>query len=142
MARQIAVSFENETVKIVYASFKGRNLLIGKTLTLTNDEFEDFLKKEKSRDFIVVCDFKIFYQDIMLLPPVNEKYFKNIVEAEAKKRFSELKDFTFFHSILGERMHEGRRVKETFFFAVANDEPTGKARLTPKLTPNPTKSRF
>ncbi|HAK88650.1 MAG TPA: hypothetical protein DHV16_07560 [Nitrospiraceae bacterium] len=122
MARQIAVSFENETVKIVYASFKGRNLLIGKTLTLTNDEFEDFLKKEKSRDFIVVCDFKIFYQDIMLLPPVNEKYFKNIVEAEAKKRFSELKDFTFFHSILGERMHEGRRVKETFFFAVANDD--------------------
>jgi len=122
LARQIAVSFENEIIKIVYASLKGRNLTIIKTLTLRNDEFDDFLKKERSRDFIAVCDFKTFYQDIMLLPPVNEKYFKNIVETEAKKKFPELKDFTFFHSILGERMHEGRRVKETFFFAVGNDD--------------------
>lgn len=122
MARQIAVSFENGIVKIVYASLKGRNLTISKTLSLRNDEFEDFLRSERARDFIVVCDFKTFHQDIMFLPPVNEKYFKNIVEAEAKKRFPELKNFTFFHAVLGERIQEGRKVKETLFFAVGNDD--------------------
>jgi len=120
LARQIAVSFENEIIRIVYASLKRGNLTVKKTLVLKDEEFDDFLKKEKTRHFIVVCDFKTFYQDILLLPPVKEKFLRNIVEAEIRKRSPEMKEFSFFHVSLGERMHEGRKMNETFVFAVNN----------------------
>lgn len=118
MAVQIAVSFENEVIRIIYASLRRSNLLIKKTLVLKDEEFDEFLKKEKARQFTVVCDFKTFYNDVILLPPVKEKFFRNIIEAELRKRSPELKDFSFFYEILGERMHEGRKVMEAFVFAV------------------------
>ncbi len=120
MARQIAVSFENEVIRIVYASLRRGNLIIKKTLVLRDEEFDEFLKKEKARHFTIVCDFKSFYQDILLLPPVKERFFKNIVEAEIKRKAPEFKDCSFFYVILGERIHEGRKMHETFVFAVNN----------------------
>lgn len=120
MARQIAVSFENEVIRVVYASLKRGNLIIKKTLVLRDEEFDDFLKKEKARHFSIVCDFKSFYQDILLLPLVKERFFKNIVEAEIRRKSPEFRDFSFFHTILGERIHEGRKMRETLVFAVNN----------------------
>jgi hypothetical protein len=120
LARQIAVSFENEVIRIVYASLRRGNLIIKKTLVLRDEEFDEFLKKEKARHFTIVCDFKSFYQDILLLPPVKERFFKNIVEAEIKRKAPEFRDCSFFYVILGERMHEGRKMYETLVFAVNN----------------------
>lgn len=120
MARQIVVSFENEVIRVVYASLKRGNLIIKKTLVLRDEEFDDFLKKEKARHFSIVCDFKSFYQDILLLPLVKESFFKNIAEAEIKRKSPEFRDFSFFHAILGERVHEGRKMCETLVFAVNN----------------------
>jgi hypothetical protein len=122
LARQIAVSFENEVIRIVYASLRRGNLIIKKTLVLRDEEFDDFLKKEKARHFTLVCDFKSFYQDILLMPPVKKKFFKNIVEAEIRRKSPELKDFSFFYVILGERVHEGRKMQEALIFAVNNHD--------------------
>lgn len=122
LARQIAVSFENETVRIVYASLKRGKLAVSKTLILKDKEFDDFLRKERHGHFTVVCDFKSFYQDIYFLPPVKEKYFRNIIETEIRKRSPDLKDFSFFYEVLGERVHEGKKVKEIFVFAVSSGD--------------------
>lgn len=120
MSRQIAVSFENETIRIVDASLKSGSLVVKKTLVLRDEDLDDFLKREKARHFTLVCDFKAFYQDVLFLPPVKEKYLKNIIEAEIRKRSPELKDFSFFYTILGEKIHEGRKMTEAFVFAVEN----------------------
>lgn len=120
MARQIVVSFENEVIRIVYASLRRGNLIIKKTFVLRDEEFDEYLKKEKARYFTIVCDFKSFYQDILLLPPVKERFFKNIVEAEIRRKAPEFKDCSFFYTILGERIQEGKKMRETFVFAVNN----------------------
>ncbi|MBI3592968.1 MAG: hypothetical protein HY099_05755, partial [Nitrospirae bacterium] len=87
MAKQIAVSFEDELIRVVYASTDREKIVIKKTLVLKDGEFDNFLEKEKTRRFTVVCDFKTAYQDILLLPPVKEKYLKRIVETEIRKRY-------------------------------------------------------
>ncbi|TAL25319.1 MAG: hypothetical protein EPN94_05440 [Nitrospirae bacterium] len=125
MARQVAVSFENETVKVVYALSNRGDLLIEKTLTLRDKEFDEFLEREKTRQFTVVCDFKSFYEDILLIPSTGEKYVKNIIASEIRKRFPELKDPSFFYTALGEKLHEGRMMKEIFIFAVSNEDLFG-----------------
>ena len=122
MARQVAISFENELVRVVYASVSSGRVVIQKTLTLRDDAFDYFLEKEKTGQFTVACDFNVFYQDVLLLPPVKDKYLNIIVEAEMKKKFPDLGDFSFFYVLLGEVPAEGRKMHEIFIFAVNNDD--------------------
>ena len=125
MARQVAVSFENETIKVVYASSDNEKLLIEKTLTLRNEEFDGFLRREKTKNFTVACDFKSFHEDILLIPPVKEQYIKSIIASEIKKKFPELRNPSFLYTVLGEKLHEGRLMKEIFIFAVSNEDLFG-----------------
>jgi len=122
LARQVAVSFENEIIKVVYASSDNEKLLIEKTLTLRNEEFDGFLSREKTKYFTVACDFKSFREDILFIPPVKEQYVKSIIASEIKKKFPELINPSFFYTVLGEKLHEGRLMKEVFIFAVSNED--------------------
>mgnify|MGYP000035332016 FL=1 len=76
MSKKVVISFEKDAVKVVYGTVGGNNLVITKTLTVAEDEFDSFLQREKAEEFIVVYDFKAFYSDRMELPPVKRRYFK------------------------------------------------------------------
>ena len=119
---QIAVSFEDGAIKVAYGTFTRGDLIVTQTLTFHDEEFDNFLTREKTSSFIVINNFKTFYQDILFLPPTTEKYLKTLVESEIRKNAPELKNFTFFYTVLRERPHEGKMVKETFVFAVDSSE--------------------
>ncbi len=121
LANHIAVSFEGEFIKVVNASTRS-NLTIHQALTLRDEEFDIFLRNEKTRHFTVVSDFKASYHDILFLPPAKDKYLKKLVESEVRKRAPELQDFSFFYLVLGEAVREGKRGKDVFAFAVSNAE--------------------
>lgn len=125
MAKKIVVIFEEDTFQVVYGKISGKNLVIEKTLSFKKEEFDGFLQKERNREFAVVYNFKTFYSEIVHLPPVKSvkvKYFKKILESEIKKKFHELKDFSFIHTVLGERIFQGKKKIEVFIFAVNNEE--------------------
>ena len=67
---------------------------------MKEDEFDAFLAREKTKDFIVLFSFQTFYQDVLLLPRVEMKYVDTLIEAEIKKNAPELKNFVFFSTIL------------------------------------------
>jgi hypothetical protein len=117
LSKQIAVSFENGYVKIAYGSRNNGVLVVTRTLAVKEDEFDVFLAREKTKDFIVVFSFQTFYQDVLLLPPVEEKYLEALLQAEIRKNAPELQDFVFFSKVIREKVHEGRPVKEIFVFA-------------------------
>ena len=125
MGSQIAVSFENGLAKIVYGLQKNGNLVVSRTLAVEDAEFDQFLVRERARDFTVVYSFRTFYQDVLLLPPVEEKYLDTLVEGEIRKNAPELASFTFYYSILKDKVHEGRPVREVFVFAADPAEVTG-----------------
>jgi hypothetical protein len=120
MGQQIAVSFEDEWVKIVYGSTRKGTVAVHKALTLKNAELDSWLTTEKSTEFIVVCQFQSFFSDITTLPPAKEKYLTKMVEAEIRKKFPEAKNFSFFFKILGTSESGLRQVKEVFYYAVDN----------------------
>ncbi len=122
LSKQIAVSFESGYVKVAYGSQRNGNLVIARTLRIKEDEFDAFLAREKTKDFIVVFSFQSFYQDVLLLPPVDAKYLDTLIETEIKKNAPELKDFVFFSTVLKDKIHEGRPVKEIFVFAANSNE--------------------
>jgi len=122
LKKQIAISFENELVKLVYAQTARGSVIVEKALTFSNDEFDRFLETTKDDEFIVVQNFQNVYQDVISLPPAKERFLRQLVELEIKKRIPELKEFSFFYVELREVQREGKRSKDVFFFAVENGE--------------------
>ena len=122
MKKQIAISFENDLVKLVYAQIARSGVIVEKAMTLSNEEFDRFLAATGDDEFIVVQNFQNIHQDVLSLPPAKEKYMRQLVELEIKKRIPELKEFSFFHVDLREVQREGKRSKDVFFFAVESGE--------------------
>jgi hypothetical protein len=117
LSKQIAVSFEGGHVKVAYGSRRNGTLVVTRTLAMRDEEFDVFLAREKTKDFIVVFGFQTFYQDVLLLPPVEEKYLETLLVTEIRKNAPELKEFVFFSKVIRDKVHEGRPVKEVFVFA-------------------------
>ncbi|HOW54470.1 MAG TPA: hypothetical protein PLR60_07415 [Syntrophorhabdaceae bacterium] len=122
MKKQIAISFENDLVKLVYAQIARSGVIVEKAMTLSNEEFDRFLATTGDDEFVVVQNFQNIHQDVLSLPPAKEKYMRQLVELEIKKRIPELKEFSFFHVDLREVQREGKRSKDVFFFAVESGE--------------------
>ncbi len=47
MGKTVAVSFEEDSIKIVHASLKGNNLAIDKTKAVDYHEFDEIIKPDK-----------------------------------------------------------------------------------------------
>lgn len=122
MSKRVAVSLEDKSVKVVYASCEKGKTVIQKTSVLKDDEFDSFLETSRFPDLTVVCRPRRSYSDTMMVPPAKKAYLKRIVEAEIRKRFSELKDFSYFYSHLTEKTPGDKGMREIFFFAVDNNE--------------------
>lgn len=122
MAKKIAISFEGDIVKVVYAVVKGSHSLVRKAVTFTNDEFDGFLQRERNKEFVVVYDFKAFFNELIYIPHVKGQYLRKIIESEIRKRFTESRDFSFVYTILGEKMVAGKEKTEVYVFAVDNSD--------------------
>lgn len=114
---QVAISFEDDLVKVVYASQDKGKVIVQKTIVLKDEEFDLFLKRNRMTNISVIYPFRKFYSDIVPAPPVKRAYLDTIVETEIRKRFPELKLFSFFYTVL-----EDKGAREVFFFAVDNSE--------------------
>jgi hypothetical protein len=122
LSKQVAVSLEDKSLKVVYASNEKGRTIIQKTSVLKDEELDSFLKTAKFADFTVVCRPKRFYSDTMMVPPAKKMYLKKIVESEIRKRYPDLKDFSYFYSSLTEKMPGEKGMREIFFYAVDNNE--------------------
>ena len=121
MEKTVTVSFEEDIVKVVHASFKGNTISVGRTEIIANDQFDNYLRREKSKKFVVTYGFSEFYHNIITVPIVSTKHLERIVESEIRKTV-EIKDFSFIYAPVGERVVENKRVREVFYYAVRNEE--------------------
>lgn len=122
MKKQVAVSFEDIHVRVVFASQDKGKTAIQRTVLLEEEEFDAFLEANKLPNLSVVYPFRNFYSDVVSVPPVKKSYLKTIVESEIRKRFPDLNQFSFCYSVLADKSSEEKRLREVFFFAVDNTE--------------------
>ncbi len=120
MGKTVAVSFEEDSIKIVHASLKGNNLTVDKTEAVDYIEFDSYLKREKATEFVVTYDFKEAYHGLLNIPAVKSKYLEKILESEVKRATS-LKDISFVYTPVSEKVVEGQKIMEVFYFAINNE---------------------
>src|SRR3972149_6094679 len=121
MKDSVVVSFESQKIRVVYASLKGRSHFIKNVLTLDDAQFQDFLRRDKTKEFIVVSNFKQAYQDTIHIPVVKKKYLGKIIEIEIRKKCP-YRDFSYLYHLSGEKIIENRKTLEIFVIAVENSE--------------------
>ncbi len=121
MGKTVAVSFEEDCVKIVHASLKGGSLSIEKTNVIPEAEFDSYLKKEKASNFVVTCEFQESFHGTLNTPVVKPQYLVTIIETEIKKILNET-SLSFIYTNLGERIIENKKVLEIFYYAVRSEE--------------------
>jgi Tfp pilus assembly PilM family ATPase len=122
LKNQVAVSFEDNHVRVVFAAQDRAETTVKRTVFLRDDEFDAFLKTNKLPNLSVVYPFRNFYSDVLSVPPAKESYLKAIIESEIRKRFPELNQFSFYYSVLADKPAEEKGLREVFFFAVDNKE--------------------
>ncbi|MBU0651547.1 MAG: hypothetical protein KKG96_01555 [Proteobacteria bacterium] len=122
MKKQVAVSFEDIHVRVVFASQDKGKTAIQRTVLLREEEFDAFLEANKLPNLSVVYPFRNFYSDVVSVPPVKKSYLKAIVESEIRKRFPDLNQFSFCYSVLADKSPEEKKLREVFFLAVDNRE--------------------
>lgn len=79
MRKTVSVSFEGNNVKIVHASLKGTTLSVDKTEIIPDDEFDYYLQKEKSSEFIVTCEFRETFHDVLTVPVLKTRYLEKVI---------------------------------------------------------------
>jgi hypothetical protein len=121
LAETIAVSFEENNIKLLHASLRGKSVVIDRAEIIPEEEFDDYLRREKATKFIVTYEFKESHHGILTIPVVKPRYLKKIIESEIRKT-AEIKDFSFIYTPIGERIIENRKVLKIFYFAVRNEE--------------------
>jgi hypothetical protein len=120
LGKTVAVSFEGDSVKIVHAFLKGEIVTVKKTETIPENEFNNYLSREKASEFIVTSEFRESFHDIVVTPVVKDQFLKKIVESEIRKAIIQ-KDFSFIYMIIGEKVVENKKVMEVFYYAVPKD---------------------
>jgi hypothetical protein len=121
LSKTVAVSFEEDSVKIVHASLKGGSLSIEKTNTISEVQLESYLKNEKATNFVVTCEFKEAFHGTLNTPVVKPQYLVKIIESEIKKAINAT-SLSFIYTNLGERVIENKKVLEIFYYAVKSEE--------------------
>ena len=127
MKNTVVVSFENQTIRVIDASLKGSVHTVKDVLTLKDTQLGDFLRSEKTKEFIVVSKFRESYQDTINVPVVKKKYLEKIIEIEIRKKCP-FRDFSYLYHLSGEKIIENRKSLEIFVFAVKNNELTNLIR--------------
>ncbi len=121
MGKTVAVSFEQDRVRIVHASVKGSSLSIDRIDVVNEAEFDAYLKKDKASNYVVTCEFKESFHGSLTAPVVKPKYLDKIVESEIRKATNE-SHISFIYTTLEERVIDNKAVHEIFYYAVKSEE--------------------
>src|SRR3989337_509377 len=121
MKNTVVVSFEDQAIRVIYSSTKKEGHTVGNVITLHDAQFGEFLRSEKTKEFIVVSNFSETYQETITVPVVKKKYLEKIIEIEIHKK-CHFEDFSYLYHLSEEKIIENRKTFEVFVFAVRNNE--------------------
>jgi hypothetical protein len=115
------VSFEGNTVKIVHALRRGKKIVIERADTVDDIEFDGYLQKERSSEFIVTREFTDAAHDVISTPVLKPNLLRKYVEAEIRKATNST-DFTFIYSVIGEQLTDNKKMLDVHYYMVRNEK--------------------
>ncbi len=113
---KIALSFEDEVIKLIKAGTKKNHLYVHEATRIKKDDLIEFLRKTTASEFHVVYNFHFSFHKIINIPAVKKKYIYRLIENKLKADEEISESFYFSYkelpmvedsvSIMGASMNE------------------------------------
>lgn len=117
----MVLSLEEDFVKAVEIAKRRNRFVVLSYQEIPATELEDFIKTDRHKEYVLVCNFQNVYQAVLQTPPLKGGYLKNFIASEVSKSAPELGNFELHYQTISE-VTEGRRYQEVFVFAVSTNE--------------------
>ena len=111
MSHLAAVSFDADAIRIVKASRTRGSLTFERTLTLNDEEFEDFLALDRNTEYLVSVNPPDAIYETITIPPVEAKLTGRIVQTELHRLHPELPQFSVAYRVIGDIVQEARTIR-------------------------------
>ncbi len=121
MSHLAAVSFDADAIRIVKASRTRGSLTFERTLTLNDEEFEDFLALDRNTAYLVSVNPPDAIYETITIPPVEAKLTGRIVQTELHRLHPELSQFSVAYRVIGDIVQEGRTIRRVACCIVTHD---------------------
>lgn len=92
MPHRTFVSFEPDLIRVL--TVKSRGNRVEHALTLSNEEFEQFLQNDHSSDYHIIINSPDAVYDTINIPPVKSNLIRTQVQNETKRLFTNQAEFT------------------------------------------------
>lgn len=114
-----SVFFEGMSVKIITAHVKKGQIVVKNAITLAHEEFPDFLKRDKGKEYYVTFSPASFYSDTITIPQVKST---NYIKPLLKNRLKDVKGAsTAFDIVFKDISKSGKDNKTSELFTIAVD---------------------
>ncbi|MCI4625331.1 MAG: hypothetical protein L3V56_05145 [Candidatus Magnetoovum sp. WYHC-5] len=117
-----AISIEKEDVKIIYAVKKGKSFNVIQSQKINGNELDNYLQKDKTKRYIIIYDFDEILQDIVNIPPAEDKYNHALIANEIRKQYPDIKEFSFVEFFIDNKIEGNKRYKEFAVFTIKHTE--------------------
>lgn len=124
MACIVSINFGSEDIRVVFGTCRAGKVRIERTIRLTDQQLDDFLSVDNCEAYVVSTNLDERYQDIINIPPAEEKHFDRLISNELRRLHPDLKDFSLFYEIIGETHFDGKIFKKAACFVYDSCELT------------------
>lgn len=121
MSQLAAVSFDADAIRVVKAGLTRGSLTFERSLTFTDEEFEEFLRLDNSSGYLVSANPPDAIYETITIPPVEPKLTGRIVQTELKRLHPELGPFIAAHRVIGDIVQDGRTIRRIACCIVQQD---------------------
>lgn len=111
MSQLAAVSFDADAIRVVKASRTRGSLTFERALTLTDEEFDEFLRLDKGTEYLVSINPPDALYETITIPPVESKLTGRIVQAELRRIHPELTRFSAAYRVIGDTVQDGKTLR-------------------------------
>lgn len=116
------VEIEDNNLKIISVKRNLNNMTLLEHTTIAKEDLPNYLQKDKTKEYLIVKQFKNVYQTILQTPLLSKEDFAQYIHSHIQTTATDLGDFEFAFQIVSEVTTEARRYREVYISAVSVSE--------------------
>ncbi|MFQ5480024.1 MAG: hypothetical protein ACE5DW_01965 [Thermodesulfobacteriota bacterium] len=124
MKKKNIIYIDGHTIQAVRARTDKDQFRVEETECFPLEDLEQYLRRNRDMDYILVVNFKRYYHETITVPSVSSRYMDKVISSEISRN-SALADFSFIYTLEKEKTINDKKMREAHVFAVEMEELQG-----------------
>lgn len=122
MSQTVSIHFGADRIFVVRACRHRQHIQILQTQSFADEEFDEFLTRDRCRSYIVCVDFDELIQETVHVPPADKKLFPKLMQASIRKMHPGIADHPLMYEVVEDILEDGKVWKKVACFVYSKEE--------------------